>query len=112
MALLMATTVWGRLQAGAVDTVRGEGHEGAESHVDDDMGARRLLAMCGGDRRMVLATRLQLAALAARSPDELNPRRALALVDRAVALADEERLWHPVFTGTDAWRASRSHGTP
>ncbi|MBV9410780.1 MAG: hypothetical protein JO148_04240 [Acidimicrobiia bacterium] len=93
MALVMATTVWSRLQAGALDAVRGE------APVDDEMGARRLLAMCGGDRRMVLATRLRLAALAARTPDELNPRRALALVDRAIALADGEGLWHPVFTG-------------
>ena len=99
--MVMAATVWDRLRAGAIDTVRGEGG-------DDELGARRLLAMCGGDRRMVLATRVRLAALAARTPDELNPRRALALVDRAIALADGEGLWHPVFTGSDDWRASRS----
>ncbi len=109
MAPLMATTVWGRLQAGAVDTLRGEDHDDTEAQVDDDMGARRLLAMCGGDRSMVLATRLRLAAIAARMPDELNPRRALALVDRAVELAEHEGLWHPVFTGSDAWPSAQSY---
>jgi hypothetical protein len=112
MALVMATTVWGRLQAGVLDAVSGESHEDADTHSDDDMGAHRLLAMCGGDQRMVFATRLRLAALAARTPDELNPRRALALVDRAIALADDEGLWHPVFTGSDAWRSSQSHTAP
>jgi len=58
--------------------------------------------MCGGDRRIVLATRLRLAALAARTPDALNPRRALALIDRAIELAESEGLWHPVFAQVDA----------
>ena len=53
--------------------------------------------MCGGNQRMVLATRIRLAAIAARTPDELNPRRALAVVDRAIELAESEVLWHPVF---------------
>ena len=53
---------------------------------------------------MVLATRLRLAAIAARTPDALNPRRALALVDRAIELAGSEGLWHPVFTELDAWQ--------
>ena len=56
----MAATVWDRLQAQATDAVRGD-------DVDPDLAARRLLAMCGGDQRMVLATRVRLAAIAARS---------------------------------------------
>jgi hypothetical protein len=62
--------------------------------------------MCGGDLRMVLATRLRLAAMAARTPDALNPRRALALVDRAIELADIDGLWHPVFSDLDAWHVT------
>lgn len=72
----------------------------------DDREARRLLAMCGGDRRMVLATRTRLAAISAREPDALNPRRALALLDRAIALADDEGLWHPLFAEVDAWHVA------
>ena len=68
--------------------------------------------MCGGDLRMVLATRLRLAAIAARTPDALNPRRALALVDRAIELAGSEGLWHPVFSELDAWRFARHHAAP
>ena len=101
----MAATVWDRLQAQATDAVRGD-------DVDPDLAARRLLAMCGGDQRMVLATRVRLAAIAARTPDALNPRRALALVDRAIALAQSEGLWHPVFREVDAWQVSRRHATP
>ena len=95
MAYVMAATVWDRLQERATDAVRG-------GDVDPDLAARRLLAMCGGDLRMVLATRLRLAAIAARTPDALNPRRALALVDRAIELAGTEGLWHPVFAEFDA----------
>jgi hypothetical protein len=92
----MAATVWDRLQAQAKDAVSG-------GDVDPDLAARRLLAMCGGDQRMVLATRVRLAAIAARTPDALNPRRAVALVDRAIALAESEGLWHPVFAGLGAY---------
>jgi len=101
----MAATVWDRLQAQATDAVRGD-------DVDPDLAARRLLAMCGGDQRIVLATRVRLAALAARTPDALNPRRALALVDRAIALAESDGLWHPVFREFGAWQISRRHATP
>jgi len=69
--------------------------------VADDTAARELLAMCGGDQRMVLTTRIRLAAIVVREPDALNPRRALALVDRAIALADTEGMWHPVFGDVD-----------
>jgi hypothetical protein len=96
MALVMAATVWDRLQARANDAVRGD-------DVDPDLAARQLLAMCGGDQRMVLATRVRLAAIAARTPDALNPRRALALVDRAIALAESDGLWHPVFSELGSW---------
>jgi hypothetical protein len=105
MALVMPATVWDRLQAQANDTVRGD--DG-----DPDLAARRLLAMCGGDRRMVLATRVRLAAIAARTPDALNPRRALALVDRAIALAESEGLWHPVFSDLGAWRVAGHRAAP
>ena len=96
---MMATTVWDRLQERAVDAVR--------SGADRDIAARQLLATAGGDRRMVLATRLRLAATAARSPEALEPRRALALLDRAIAVADAEGLWHPLFSELDAWRSAR-----
>jgi hypothetical protein len=88
----MSATAWDQLQARAFDTVSGD------NDVAEQMAARQLLSMCGGDRRMVLATRIRLAAMAAREPDSLNPRRALALVDRAIALADGEGWWHPVFS--------------
>jgi hypothetical protein len=99
MALVMAATVWDRLQARANDAV-------SDHDVDPDLAARQLLAMCGGDQRMVLATRVRLAAIAARTPDALNPRRALALVDRAIAMAEDEGLWHPVFTELRAWQVA------
>src|SRR3954469_12580842 len=99
MALVMTTTVWDRLQSQANDAVRGD-------DVDPDLAARRLLAMCGGDQRMVLATRVRLSAIAARTPDALNPRRAVALVDRAIALAESEGLWHPVFSAVGAWNVA------
>lgn len=67
----------------------------------DDTEARRLLSMCGGDQRVILSTRIRLSALVDRTPDALNPRRALALVDRAIALASDEGLWHPVFNELD-----------
>src|SRR5205807_6458125 len=105
MALVMAASAGDRLQERATDAVRGR-------DVDPDLAARQLLAMCGGDRRMVLATRVRLAAIAARTPDALNPRRALALVDRAIELADGAGLWHPVFREVDAWQVSRRHATP
>ena len=102
MALVMAATVWDRLQAQANDAVRG-------GDVDPDLAARRLLAMCGGDQRMVLATRVRLAAIAAHTPEALNPRRAVALVDRAIALAESEGLWHPVFSELGAWNVAGRH---
>jgi hypothetical protein len=105
MADVMAATVWDRLQNQATDAVRGD-------NADPDLAARQLLTMCGGDRRMVLATRLRLAAMAAVSPDTLNPRRALALVDRALELADAEGLWHPVFSDAGVWRVARHHAAP
>ena len=105
MAPLMAAAAWDELQARAVDAVR----DGAGN---DDAAARRLLALCGGDRRVVMATRLRLATIAARTPNALNPRRALALVDRALALADREALWHPVFSDLDTWRVARNHAAP
>ncbi|MBV8161754.1 MAG: hypothetical protein JO265_12590 [Acidimicrobiia bacterium] len=95
MARLMATTVLDRLQERAVDSVR--------SGTDPDIAARHLLALAGGDRRMVLATRLRLAAAAARRPDALDVRRALTLVDFAIATADADGLWHPVFSALDTW---------
>ena len=104
MALLMATTVWHRVQGQALDAVR----SGAER----DVAARRLLATAGGDRRMVLAARLRLAAIAAGAPDAVEPRQALALVDRAIALADTDDLWHPVFGERDIWRFARNHAAP
>src|SRR5437588_280391 len=52
----MAMTVWDRLQEQAVRAIR----EGT----DADIAARQLLAAGGGDQRMVLATRLRLAAIA------------------------------------------------
>ena len=100
----MAATAWDRLQAQAVRAVR----DGIEA----DIAARQLLAAGGGDQRMVLATRLRLAATAAAAPDVLEPRRALALVDRAIALADNEGLWHPVFSELDAWRFACHHAAP
>ena len=103
MASMMTATVRGKMQARPFDTVSGE------TPVDDHAAARRLLAMCGGDRRMVLATRIRLAAIVAREPDALNPRRALALTDRAIALADGEGLWHPVFGDVDASAVGRHH---
>jgi len=104
MALVMATTVWDRLQEQAIDAVR--------SGADPDVAARQLLAAAGGDRRMVLATRLRLAATAARTPEALEPHRALALVDRAIGVADAEGLWHPVFTELDAWQFARRSVVP
>ena len=104
MAPVMAVAAWDEFQEQAVDAVRDGG--------DDDAAVRRLLALCGGDRRVVMATRLRLATIAARTPDALNPRRALALVDRAIALADGEELWHPVFSDLDAWRVARHHAAP
>jgi hypothetical protein len=100
----MAMTVWDRLEERAVAAVR----EGTEL----DTAARQLLATGGGDRRMVLATRLRLAARVARTPDALEARRALALVDRAIALADSDALWHPVFSELDAWHFARHHAAP
>ena len=105
MALVMAATVWDRLQNRATDAVRGR-------DVDPDLAARQLLAMCGGDRRMVLATRLRLAAMAEATPNELNPRRALALVDRAIELAGTAGLWHPVFRELDVWEFARDNAAP
>ena len=64
------------------------------------------------DRRIYPQADMVLAAIAARTPDALNPRRALALVDRAIALAQSEGLWHPVFREVDAWQVSRRHATP
>jgi len=90
----MAATAWDRLQERALDAVRG----GA----GDDFAARQLLAGAGGDRRMILAIRLRLAAVAAHTPNALEPRRALALLDQAIALADAEGLWHPLFSERDA----------
>jgi hypothetical protein len=104
MASLMTATVWDRLQERALDAVR----DGA----DDDFAARQLLAGAGGDRRMVLATRLRLAAVVAGTPDALEPRRALTLLDRAIAVADAEGLWHPVFSDLDAWQFARHHAAP
>jgi len=95
----MATSVWDRLQQRAIDAVR--------AGTDGDIAARQLLAAAGGDRRVVLATRLRLAATAARTPDVLEPRRALALVDRAIGMADVEGLWHPLFSELDAWQFAR-----
>ncbi len=68
----------------------------------DDEAARRWLATVGGHRELVLATRAKLAIAVAERPDLLSVRRALALVDRAIALADSERQWHPVFAAVDA----------
>jgi hypothetical protein len=96
---MMETTAWDRLQAQANDAVR-------DGDVDPDLAARQLLAMCGGDQRMVLATRVRLDAIASRTPDALNPRRALALVDRAIAMAENEGLWHPVFSELGASRVA------
>jgi hypothetical protein len=104
MAPMMATTVWDQLQERAIEAVR--------SGADTEIAARQLLAAAGGDRRMVLAARLRLAALAARTPGVLEPRQALALVDRAAAVADEEGLWHPVFGELDAWQFARHHAAP
>jgi hypothetical protein len=104
MASLMTATVWDRLQERALDAVRGG--------VDVDFAARQLLAGAGGDRRMVLATRLRLAAVVAGTPDALEPRRALTLLDRAIAVADAEGLWHPVFSDLDAWQFARHHAAP
>jgi hypothetical protein len=103
MALLMAATVWDRLQEQAVDAVSGG------EQVESDFPARRLLAMCGGDRRTVIATRIRLAAMVAHTPDALNPRRALALVDEAIGIANAEGHWHPVFTEHEAWNVSSQH---
>jgi hypothetical protein len=100
----MATTVWDRLHEHAVQAVR--------DGTDLDIAARHLLAAGGGDRRMVLATRLRLAAAAAHSPDALETRRALALVDQAIALADSEGLWHPAFSELDVWAFARHHAAP
>ena len=75
MARIMAATVWDRLQQQVIEAVR--------SGADDDFAARQLLAGAGGDRRVVLGTRLRLAAVAAHTPTVLEPRRALAcLLDR------------------------------
>jgi hypothetical protein len=104
MASLMAATVWDRLQEKALTAVRG----GA----DIDLAARQLLASAGGDRRIVLATRLRLAAAAAGAPTVLESRRALALLDRAIALAEVEALWHPVFSELDAWEFARGSSGP
>ena len=100
----MAMTVWDRLEERAVAAVR----EGTEL----DTAARQLLATGGGDRRMVLATRLRLAASAAGAPAPIEARRAIALLDRAIALADTEGLWHPVFSELDAWHFARHHAAP
>ena len=99
MALVMAATVWDRLEEQAINAVRGR--------ADVDIAARRLLATAGGDRRMVQATRLRLAASAAGAPDALESRRALALLDRAIALAGAEGLWHPVFGELESWEFAR-----
>lgn len=89
---MMAAAARDRMQATTFDTVSDD------AHVDESTAARQFLAICGGDRRMVLATRIRLAAVVAREPNALNPRRALALTDRAIALAEGEGLWHPVFS--------------
>ena len=100
---MMAAKVRGEMQTRAFDTVSGD------ALVDEHAAARRLLAMCGGDQRIVLATRIRLAAIVAREPNALNPRRALALTDRAIALADGEGLWHPVFGDVDEPAVDRHH---
>ncbi|MBV8981707.1 MAG: hypothetical protein JO086_12465 [Acidimicrobiia bacterium] len=105
MAQVMAAAAWDELQNRAVDAVR-------EGGGDSDDAARRLLALCGGNRRVVMATRVRLATIAASTPDALNPRRALALVDRAIAMADGEALWHPIFSDLDTWRVARHHAAP
>lgn len=89
MASLVATKLWDQLQEHAFDAVR--------RGTDPDIAARQLLAGTGGDRRTVLATRLRLAAAAGHTPTALDSRRALALLDRAIAVADADGLWHPVF---------------
>ena len=96
---MMATTVWDRLQERALDAAR--------SGAGTGIAARQLLAAAGGDRRVVLATRLRLAAIAARTPAVLELRRASVLIDRAIALADAEGLWHPLFSELDAWQFAR-----
>jgi len=92
------------MPTGTFDTLSGD------AHVDEQAAARQFLAMCGGDRRLVLTTRIRLRAMVVREPDALNPRRALALIDRAIALAEGEGLWHPVF-GDDDVSATAHHHT-
>ena len=100
----MATTAWDRLRERAVLAVR----DGS----DPEIAARQLLAASGGDRRTVLATRLRLATAVACAPDALEARRAMALVDRAIAVADTDGLWHPVFSELDVWHFARHHAAP
>jgi hypothetical protein len=110
MASVMAATVWDRLQDKALTAVRGGADNRSTS--DGDLAARQLLASAGGNRRIVLATRLRLAASAAGAPTALESRRALALLDRAIALADVEALWHPVFSELDVWEFARDNAAP
>jgi hypothetical protein len=81
-----------------LDHVRERAFVAVESGGDRDTCARQLLAASGGDRHAVLTTYLQLAEESSDTPDELQNRRVLKLVERAIVLGDTENLWHPVFS--------------
>jgi hypothetical protein len=85
----MAITLWDHLRGRAVAAIERGG--------DRDTSARELLAASGGDRRAVLATHIRLATETADAPDDLQIRRVLGLLQRAIVLGDTENLWHPVY---------------
>jgi hypothetical protein len=97
----MAATIWDQLRDRALVAAR--------QGIERETAARELLSTSGGDRRMVLAARLRLAAEVAERPADIEARLALAVLDRALARGDAEGLWHPVFGELDPWHFSRHH---
>jgi hypothetical protein len=97
----MATAMWDLLRDRALDAARGG--------VAGDVAVHNLLSASGGDRRMFLAARMRLAAEMSVRAVDLDGRRALDLIDEALARGDSEGLWHPVLGELDAWQFARHH---
>jgi hypothetical protein len=85
----MATVMWDLLRTRALDAAR--------NGVVDDAAVHKLLSASGGDRRMFLAARMRLTAELSVHEADFDARRALGLIDEALARGDSEGLWHPVL---------------
>jgi hypothetical protein len=94
----MAITLWDHLRERAIALV--DCRAAIELGTDPDSSARELLAASGGDRRAVLAAHMRVAAETADIPDDLQVRRVLGLLQRAIVLGDTEDLWHPVYSAS------------